>query len=455
MTPLNIAGQGADSTHLRIITSENASGGTEALQLNQANQTIARKGDRHNEVTKEFRRLLLESANIGSIGKLAVPTTETPANDLMQEDDTDALIHLPEDPVAPPVAPSVPVVSILRYKVQTSAHMCNLPSIQWRIKNRLPARGLAVIYGPSSSGKSFLALDLLQSIAFGRDWFGNKVKQCAVTYVALEGEAGVAGRIKAYVTRHGSVSSDVGYVAEPFTLLKVDDINDLANAILAAGNADVVVVDTLSRAISGLDENDSKAMGQIIAAAKILQDLLGGLLLFIHHTGKDAARGMRGHSSLHAAVDCAIEVRRSGDRREWVIAKSKDGEDGASHSFTLDVVSLGHDSDGDEITSCVIGSNQSAQAVAKKLPTLGRNQAIALNALEEPLRESVDFDKDGTPPGRPCLRFNDAIAIVAPLMPGDAKHQKLRAKEAITGLVGNGVMSEKEEWLSHNQSPQH
>ena len=111
-------------------------------------------------------------------------------------------------------------------------------------------------------------------------------------------------------------------MVQPFRLLNADDINELVLAIKAAGSGDVVVLDTLSRATPGSDENDSKAMGQIVAASKVLQECIGGLVLLIHHTGKDASKGMRGHSSLHAALDCAIEVRRNGDHREWLVAKS-------------------------------------------------------------------------------------------------------------------------------------
>lgn len=127
---------------------------------------------------------------------------------------------------------------------------------------------------------------------------------------------------------------------QPFRLLNADDINELVLAIQTAGTGDVVVLDTLSRATPGSDENDSKAMGLVISAAKILQEMIGGLVLLVHHTGKNAAQGMRGHSSLHAALDCAIEVKRNGDNREWLVAKSKDGEDGASHPFKLEVVPI-------------------------------------------------------------------------------------------------------------------
>ena len=201
MTPLKIAGQGSGHTHLRIITSENASGGADARKLNHTSATIAFKNDLLN-----VKRSPSESVevDVDAFVDSLVLATETAANDLMQEDDTDALIN-PQEP---------PLATAMRYQLLTDDDMHKLPEIQWQIKNVLPSRGTAVMFGPSGSGKSFLALDMLQSLAFGRDWFGHKVKQCSVTYIALEGEAGVAGRIKAYQARHGSTSSNIRYVAQ-------------------------------------------------------------------------------------------------------------------------------------------------------------------------------------------------------------------------------------------------
>lgn len=433
MKTLNI--EGADSTRHCMITNENASGGTEAHKPKHCNATIDRKDDLRNKL----KRSLFASNNgdVDALEVLEVLPTDNAAEDMTQVDCPGAAIDLEEAPVDP----------LLRYQLLTGDQLCKLPAMRWLIKNVLPSRGTAVMFGPSGSGKSFLVLDMLQSLASGSDWFGHKVKQCSVTYIALEGEAGVAGRIKAYQARHGSTSLNIRYVAQPVELLDADDRNELAEAILDAGTGGVVVLDTLSRATPGLDENDSKAMGLIIASAKKLQELVGGLVLLVHHTGKDTGKGMRGHSSLHAALDCAIEVKRNGDNREWVLAKSKDGEDGASHPFKLEVVHLGIDLDGDAITSCVIVANQSAQAIAKKTPTLGSNQAIALKALEESLRTAIDFDKDGAPPGRPCLRFEDAVAIVTPLMPVEAKHKKQRAKDALFGLVKKDEVGMKDDWL--------
>ena len=46
-------------------------------------------------------------------------------------------------------------------------------------------------------GKSFLLLYVAYAIAQGRSVFGRRVRACPVLYVAAEGEAGLAGRLRA------------------------------------------------------------------------------------------------------------------------------------------------------------------------------------------------------------------------------------------------------------------
>lgn len=374
---------------------------------------------------------------------LAHPT-EPSEEDLSPVQCADAEI----DMEAAEAAEAAPISS---YTLLTEDDLRAFSPPQWIIKGVLPSHGLVVVFGPSGSGKSFLVLDMLQSLALGKPWFERRVTPRSVTYVVLEGEAGLAKRVEAYRLRHGASSLNIRYVAEPFSLLVEDHIDNLLVAIQAAGVGDVVVLDTLSRAMSGADENDGKIMGAVIAAAKVVHDTLRGLVLLVHHTGKDASRGMRGHSSLIAAVDCAIEVKRRGDEREWMVAKSKDGEDGASQPFKLEVVNLGTDSDGDAITSCVVVPMQSAQPVqpvATKLLKLGGHQSIAYKALQAHLGQSATTENGGAPPGVAGIQLDQAVGLVAPLIPVDVKRQKERAKDAIKGLITNGYFDEVEEWLT-------
>jgi hypothetical protein len=44
-----------------------------------------------------------------------------------------------------------------RYRLLTADDLRDLPPLAWRVRGVLPAVGLAALYGPSASGKSFLA----------------------------------------------------------------------------------------------------------------------------------------------------------------------------------------------------------------------------------------------------------------------------------------------------------
>lgn len=227
-----------------------------------------------------------------------------------------------------------------------------LDPIAWAVKSVFPATGLVSIYGPSGSGKSFAAQDLGIAVSEGLPWFGYKTKKRPVLYVVLEGAAGVPARVRAWECNNGRpIPSNFAFLTQPFNLVVEQDVRNLA-AVCPQGC--VIFIDTLNRATPGFDENSGKDMGLFIAKADLLQRLTNGLVVLIAHTGKDAERGLRGHSSLFAALDGGIVVKRSEYGRSFSVGKAKDGEDGNEHEFRLEVVTVGTDEDGDNITSCVV-----------------------------------------------------------------------------------------------------
>jgi putative DNA primase/helicase len=364
-------------------------------------------------------------------------------NDFSLEHGVTALAELLEKTKLPP----------MRFKLLSADNLCSMPPMSWMVRGILPRSGLAALYGPSGSGKSFLVLDIAASVAGGElEWFGRRVTQVPVTYCALEGEAGIGKRIEAWKKyRKKPVSETLRFLNEPFDLLNGRDVDDLAKAILReGGNGGLVILDTLNRGAPGADENSSVDMGNIIAASKRLQNLTGGLVLLVHHTGKDAAKGLRGHSSLYAALDGAIEVTKAESRRQWCVAKSKDDETGGVYAFRLEVVTVGTDDEGEEITSCVaVVDVQSDSGKREKAPA-GSNQKITYKTLAEHLRSSKEFGKDGAPAGRPCILLEEAVAYVAECLACDAKHRTERAREAITALVAKNLYGLKSGWLWHN-----
>ena len=358
-------------------------------------------------------------------------------NDLMQRDGGDVLAALLDGAKEPPKPEP-------RYKLLGADDLRNLPALAWRVRGVLPAVGLAGLYGPSASGKSFLALDMAAAIAEGHPWFGCRVEAAPVVYAALEGEGGFKLRVAAWEAHTGRpLPAGLSMVLQSFKLTEPHDVKDLASVVPAGA---VVFLDTLNRAAPTADENSSKDMGEILSAAKQLQSRINGLVVLVHHTGKDATKGLRGHSSLFAALDAAVEVSRDGDRREWRVAKSKDGQDGDEHPFKLQIETLGTDDYGDVISSCVVVPDHAARDVrAVKLPQ-GGNQRLVLDALR-PLFKDGTTGKPGTPLLRPCIELEAAVTAGAGRLTCQTDRRATRTREAITGLVSRGVMGLNEGWL--------
>jgi hypothetical protein len=285
-----------------------------------------------------------------------------------------------------------------RFRVLSVSELQALPPVQWRVRGVLPEQGLAAVYGPSGSGKTFLVLDLLGAVAQGRPWFERRVVPCPVTYVALEGEAGISQRLRAYTRRHGQPPATMRFIAEPFALLDAGEVAQLAAAIRAAGGAEgIVAIDTLNRAAPGADENASQDMGRIIEGAKALQRALGGLVLLVHHAGKTADNGMRGHSSLFAALDAVIRVRhdRASGQRSWLMDKAKDAVSDVGQPFSLEAVELGFDEDGEPLTSCAIRPEGGPVAGPGMPPRLSPRAQAALAAVERAIAEHSVLDAHG------------------------------------------------------------
>lgn len=318
-----------------------------------------------------------------------------------------------------------------RFNFLTPSELQSLPPLPWCIKGLLPGRGLGAIYGPSGSGKSFFVLDLLAKLTTGKKFFGYKVKPCPVVYVALEGQGGIKKRIQAWQKHHKhQLPKTFRVIFDEFSLLN-SDASKLAEAINVKGlHGGVIVIDTLNQAAPEADENKSQDMGVILANAQQLQRLTDSLVILIHHTGKDASRGLRGHSSLLAAIDVAIELKGVEGVREWRISKSKDSEGAHKHNFELLQIPLGVDKDGDKINSCVV---HIPLFIKPPQPT-GKNQLAVLKALESSVSEGGKFS------------ISEAEKISAGALTHiDEKHRKARVMDTLVGLVKNGNLKKTDE----------
>jgi hypothetical protein len=262
------------------------------------------------------------------------------------------------------------------------------------------------------------------AIAEGQRWFCRKVIKSPVVYVALEGEGGYGNRIKAWQAVNGREVPDTFrfLIKQTFHLDNAGHVEALASAV---DKGSVIIIDTLNRAAPTADENSSEDMGRILEGAKNLQSLTEGLVVIVHHTGKDVSRGARGHSSFFAALDAAIEVKKDSatKQRGWSLAKAKDSEDGETYHFDLIPFVLGQDSDLEVIDSCVVRWNPNITTIKK--PPRGQCQKEVLKLTRQALLTATDRGRAGSPHQTPCVRSSDLINAVAATLkdvkPGRAK----------------------------------
>jgi hypothetical protein len=255
----------------------------------------------------------------------------------------------------------------------------------WLIKGVLPKEGIVNIYGQPGSGKTFVVMDISLHVGDQTSWRGHKVTNGPVTYIASEGGLPVANRVHAWC-QHYKRSWPVNFRLSP-TALDLRSNEQDCRALIADIRAHqpgcrLVVIDTLSRNMGGGSDNSPEDMGAFIRLCDIIAKELSCCVLIIHHSGKQADKGSRGHSSLKGAVDTEAEVSSpKGQPGTLRITKQRDGEDGQEFGFSLLSVHLGVDEDGDDVKSCVAVEADSDPV--KERQKLSRAEREALTMLEQ------------------------------------------------------------------------
>lgn len=265
--------------------------------------------------------------------------------------------------------------------------------IDWLIKNYITSDSLTCLFAQPGSGKSVLALDWAARIASGDEWYGCRVKQGTVAYIAGEGTYGLVRRLQAW-----QIDNDISLKNSPLYLSSasapidtVEGLDEVITAIDATGSTPrLIVLDTLARSISG-NENDSEAMNAFIAACDTLRHRYqGASILIVHHTGHSVTDRARGSSVLNAAMDTSYSLTTDSDIRCLCCTKAKDFKPTITECFTLKEIDLGNlDEDGYAVTSVVLEPTNATTKSEKltKTQKLGINSLLAAISNQEETAE--------------------------------------------------------------------
>ena len=285
------------------------------------------------------------------------------------------------------------------------------------VKGLLTPGGFSVIYGESGSRKTHFITDLALHIARGMPWFHRKVMLGGVVYIAAEGGLSMRRRLVGY-RQHNGLRKDERIpfmlIPSPVNLLDSDaDLPELLELIQRVTSdmsvpLRLIIVDTLSRAIAGGNENAPDHMGHFVRSVDQLRDKTGAHVSVIHHAGKNPNLGARSHSLLRATADTEIELSKAkGGPSTARVTKQRDGADGDTFAFDLQPVELGQDEDGDTISTCVLVpvDSESTPSAERGKKSISSEAQRALNSLSDVIAEQ------GQPLGRAGMSSVKAVQL--------------------------------------------
>jgi len=319
---------------------------------------------------------------------------------------------------------------------------CSQPApIKWLVKGWVQEQALCMVHGPSGSGKTFLVLDMALRIASeSEDWYGHKVKQGNVFYLAGEGHHGLRSRLAGWKQENQADSMSFWVSKSGLDLDRANGYNKATKAIKSVRKKpDLIIVDTLHRFLSG-DENSAQD-------AKVMLDSCASLMLefnctvfLVHHTGVSelAKERARGSSAWRGALDIEISVQPQNKKdlkpMEVKQVKSKDAELQASKFFTLDslVIDNWYDEDNEPVKTAILREAQEPKKEDNDVK-LKTHLKIIESVWKNSDRKKID--------GKPAFDRRDIIKFLVESGKSE-ESAKQETKPSQTGRLINNLLKE-------------
>lgn len=297
---------------------------------------------------------------------------------------------------------------------------------EWLIEDVIEANVLAVLAGPRSTFKSFVALDWAMRVALG-----------GLPVVILSGEgAGLDRRADAWMKTH---AMDRSIASMPvFALERALNLNQDTDMVLLRAAVDrldqapsMIVIDTFSKFSAGLDENDNGEVSTYLARlSEHIRQAFGSTVLLVAHSGHGDSARPRGASALMANPDAEYIIARPSPTAMAITVsreRFKDCPALAPLGYEAQVIDLGRlDKRGKVVTSLALVTSDVVMPAPKREG--GRNQERALVALREYHRAN------------PESRFLTSMELAGMLAAQGLKDRR-RRPEVIAWLVAAGILT--------------
>jgi KaiC/GvpD/RAD55 family RecA-like ATPase len=189
---------------------------------------------------------------------------------------------------------------------------------EWLIHKVIERNVLAVIAGPRSTFKSFIALDWAMRMAL--DGYAG---------VILSGEGGGLDRRVAVWMKQHRENVDLSTVPldaleRPLNLNSIVELEALREVIDKLPTPPAfIVIDTFSKFSAGLDENNNSEVAAFLSALSVFREEWKCTVILVAHSGHGDAKRPRGASSLMSNPDAEYIVNRP-DPNGMVVTVSRE-----------------------------------------------------------------------------------------------------------------------------------
>jgi len=363
-------------------------------------------------------------------------------------------------PAFEPIEAAFKVINFINWE------LCHTPPI-FLIEGLIEQNSITIFYGSPKAGKSFLAIDLMVSLSTSSHWLGASIpKPAKVIYLAWEDADNLILRAVCAQKRKSSrQDGQRGFceIADPPPDIFGPDFEDyLMYKIAPMDKFDdddrpyVMVIDTLALAMAGLgDENSSATMGKVIDKLRSIRNL-GITVLVLHHSGKDAAKGLRGHNSLEAAADSVFLVQNKGTSNVITLKRERyrNGPSGETFRFVIKTALIKPDYD-KSIPEPLVPYLSEIKSIddAEASNIMTRPQILVLNSIQrllqtDPTDVGMMFGKAGYHAAvsyklieADCIQKNISPNAKSPAAP------KKAVRRALDYLVENRMADERDGFI--------
>jgi len=219
------------------------------------------------------------------------------------------------------------------------------------INDLLSTTGLVFLGGQGSAGKTFIAVGMAVALATGEPFFGRAVNEKVGTLIiAAEGREDMQARIAA-AKKHMHFAGELPILWMPvpdFGEALLKDLEQVDAWMKAKHNVrlGMIVLDTVSASFALKEEDDNAEAARACRLLRRLGDHVSGVMVPVHHYGKDPSRGLRGASAWSFNADMALavnaEIAPDGavSGRSLAVIKDRGGMQGPVSAFDLVPIEL-------------------------------------------------------------------------------------------------------------------